>query len=257
MKISLLILIFSLTISFYAKGNQDCIWTSSKAGVTIKYVAPCVFKNQSTLDSILNEIILVINRQDTSLPIWVLIGQGRLSFPDATFSNFFSIGYDTLREIDNDYIFDYYWNQETIASEKNDGLNTFRSREAPIDISSTNKNNASKTVGIKINYDLDYRLGKPIWAELIKAIVYSAQNPNAIKNQQRPDTVRYNTNGWYVSVLTLDTFAINKIIGRQKESKQRQIAEEKPKSKNNYWLLGILGLTVIGVVVYKSRQHSR
>lgn len=236
---------------------MDCIWTSHKAGVTIKYIAPCDFKNQTTLDSILNKVISVINRQDTSLQIWVLIGQGRLSFPDATFSNFFSIGYDTLREIDNDYIFDYYWNQETIASEKNGGLNTFRSRDVPIDINSTNNKKAVKTVGIKIIYDLDYRLGKPIWADLIKAIVYSAQNPNVVKNQQRPDTVRYNTNGWYVSLLTLDTFAINKIIGSQSENLKVETVQQLPKSQSNYWLFGLLGLTAIGVIIYVARQYSR
>ncbi|GAB2843452.1 hypothetical protein GCM10027043_52980 [Ferruginibacter profundus] len=236
---------------------MDCIWTSNKAGVTIKYVAPCDFKNQSTLDSILNKIVSVINRQDTSLQIWVLINQEQLSFPDATFSNFFSIGYDTLIEIDNDYIFDYYWNQETIASEKNNGLNTFRSREAPIDISSTKKKNAYKAIGIKIIYNIDYRLGKLIWADLIKVIIYSAQNPSIIKNQQRRDTVRYNTNGWYVSLLTIDTFAINKIIGRENQTSKKETIQELPKSKNNYWLFGLLGLAAIGVVIYVARQYSR
>jgi hypothetical protein len=257
MKISFLILISTLTISFYAKGNQDCIWTSNKAGVTIRYVAPCDFKNQSSLDSILNKVISLINRQDTSVKIWVLIGQGQLSYPDNNFSNFFSIGYDTLRQIDNDYIFDYYWNQETIASERNNGLNTFRSREAPIDINSTNNKKANKVVGIKIIYDRDYRIGKPNWTDIIKAIVYASKNVEVIKSSQKSDTVRYNTNGWYVSLLTLDTFAINKIIERQNESKQKEIVEVKPQLKSIYWLLGLLGLTVIGAIVYKSRQHSR
>ena len=91
----------------------------------------------------------------------------------------------------------------------------------------------------------------------MNAIVYASKNVELIKSSQKRDTVRYNTNGWYVSLLTLDTFAINKIIGRQDESKQKEIVEEKRKSKNIYWLLGLLGLTVIGVAVYKSRQHSR
>lgn len=30
---------------------MDCIWTSSKAEVTIKYVAACDFKNQTTFDN--------------------------------------------------------------------------------------------------------------------------------------------------------------------------------------------------------------
>lgn len=248
---------FTLTVSLGAKGNQDCIWTSSKAGITLKYIAPCDFKNQSSLDSILTKILFLLNRQDSSLKIYVSIGQYWLSFPDATFSNFFSIGYDTLREIDNDYIFDYYWSQGTIASDKNGGLNTFQSKEAPIDINSTKNRKANKDIGIKIIYDIDYRLGKPNWDELIKAIVYCSQNPDAIKNQQRRDTVRYNTNGWYVSLLTIDTSAIYKIIGRHSESKRAVSVIERPKKKNNYWLWGILGLTAIGIVSYKYRQHSR
>ena len=256
MKISFLIIIFTLTISFYAKGNQDCIWTSSKAGVTIKYVAPCNFANQSSLDSILNKIIILINRQDTSLKIWVLISQGQLSFPDGNYSNFFSINYDTLREIDDDYLFNYYQNQTILSEEANNGVNRYESRFVPIDVNSTNRKSKSN-VGIKIIYDKDYRIGKPNWSDIINAIVYASKNVEFIRSSQRRDTVRYNTNGWYVSLLTLDTFAINKIIGRQNESKKKEIIEEKPKSKNIYWLLGLLGLTVIGIVVYKSRQHSR
>jgi len=256
MKTSLLIIIFTLTISSYARGNQDCIWTSSKAGVTIKYVAPCNFINQSKLDSIVNEVVLLINRQDTSLKVWVLISQGQLSFPDREFSNFFSIGYDTLREIDDDFLFNYYQNQTIISEEANNGVNRFESRLVPIDINSTN-NKSKSNVGIKIIYDRDYRIGEPDWTDIMNAIVYASKNVELIKSSQKRDTVRYNTNGWYVSLLTIDTFAINKLIGRQDESKQKEIVEEKRKSKNIYWLLGLLGLTVIGVAVYKSRQHSR
>ena len=254
MKISFLIIILSLTISFYAKGNQDCNWTSSKAGVTIKYLAPCDFKNKSTLDSILNKVTSLINRLDTSFKIWVLLNQGQLSFPDSDFSNFFSIGYDTLREIDYDFLFNYYQNQTILSQEANNGVNKFESRFVPIDVNSTIRK-AKSNVGIKIIYDRDYRIGKPDWTDIIKAIVYASKNVELIKSSQKRDTVRYNTNGWYVSLLTLDTFDINKIIGRQNESKQKEIVEVKP--INIYLLLGLLGLIVFGVVVYKSRQHSR
>lgn len=256
MKLPLLTAILLIS-SFFTRASQDCIWTSYKAGITISYVAPCDFENQAMLDSILKIIVSQLNRQDTTLKIFVLVNHGQLSFPGGNFSNFFSIGFDTLRKIDNDYIFDYYWNQESISTNKNGGLNTFKSQEVPIDINSTNNKKAAKTVGVKIIYDTDYRLGEPHWSDLIKAIVYAAQNPDIIKNEQRRDTVRYNTNGWYVSLSTLDTFAINKIIGRQSEPKEKETIHEKPKQKNNYWIFGILGLTVIGVIIYLARQYSR
>jgi hypothetical protein len=242
---------------FFAKANTDCIWTSDSAGITISYVAPCDFGNQSTVDSILNVIVSHLKRQDTSLKVLVLLNHRQLSFPDGNFSNFFSIGFDTLREIDDDYIFEYYSNQESISMGKNNGLNTFRSQQVPIDINSTNNKSAIKTLGIKIIYDIDYRLGKPIWNDLVKAVVYATNNSNIVKNEQRQDTIRYNTNGWYVSLTTIDTFAINKIIGRQAEPKKQDIAQETAKSKKYYWLYWLLGLTLIGVVFYKSRQHSR
>ena len=235
---------------------MDCIWTSHKAGVTITYVAACNFENQSTVDSILNKVISLINRQDTSLKIWIYVSQPWLSFPDKEFSNFFSIGYDTLREIDNDFIFDYYQNQTILSEEANNGVNRFESRLVPIDINATNKKIKS-AIGIKIIYNRDYRLGKTVWTDIINAIVYASKNVEVIKSTQKRDTVRYDTNGWYVSLLTIDTFAINKIIGRQNETQIKQTAQELPKSKNNYWLFGLLGLTAIGVIVYVVRQYSR
>ncbi len=236
---------------------MDYIWTSHNAGITISYVAACNFENTSIVDSILKIIVTQLNRQDTSLKVFILINHRELSFQGENFANFFSIGFDTLREIDNDYIFDYYWNQESISSEKNAGLNKFLSQEIPIDINSTKNKKATKTVGIKIIYDIDYRLGNPVWNDLLKAIVYATKNADTIKNEQRRDTVRYNTNGWYVSLSTIDTFAINKIIGRQSETKKKEIVQEIPKSKNNYWLFGLLGLTVTGVITYVARQYSR
>jgi hypothetical protein len=239
-----------LTISFYAKGNQDCIWTITRAGVTIQYVAACDFKNQTSADSFLNKLIAALNRKDTSLKFLVFVGHHWLSFPNPKFSNFFSIGYDTLRQLDDNSIFNYYWDKE-----KNEPL-PIDTRNNPIDINSTNDRTITKS-GIKIIYDIDYRMGEPVWQDLIKLIVYASNNLDQIKLLQKRDTVRYNSNGWYVSLLTLDTFQINKIIGRVNEPKHKEIVEEKPKSKNSYLLFGLLGLAVLGLVVYKSRQHSR
>ncbi len=253
----LLLTITLLTTSFFAKANMDCIWTSHKTGITINYVTACDFENQATVDSILKIIVDKLNRRDTTLKLFVLVNHRQLSFPGGNFANFFSIGVDTLREIDNAYIFDHYWNQESISTSKNGGLNTFRSQKVPLDINSTNNKKASKTIGVKIIYDIDYRLGKPNWSDLIKAVVYSVQSFDVIKNEQRRDTVRYNTNGWYVSLLTIDTFAINKIIGRQSETQKKATVQESKKSKNNYWLFGLLGMTAIGIIIYVALKYSR
>jgi hypothetical protein len=252
----LLLILTLLTSSFFAKANMDCIWTSHKAGITINYVSACNFENQSTVDSILNRVISLMSRRDTSLKIWVSVSQGQLSFPDKEFSNFFSIGYDTLREIDNDFIFNYYQNTTILSEEANNGINRFDSRLVPIDVNSTNSKSKS-IIGIKIIYDRDYRIGEPVWTDIINAIVYAAKNLQVIKSTQKRDTVRYNTNGWYVSLLTIDTFAINQIIGRQSETQKKETAQQMPKSKNDYWLFGLLGLTAIGVIIYVARQYSR
>ena len=235
---------------------MDCIWTSHKAGVTINYVAPCGFENQSLVDSILNRVISLMNRQDTSLKIWVSISKQQLSFPDKEFSNFFSIGYDTLREIDDEFIFNYYQNQTILSEESNNGMNRFESNLVPIDINSTAIKSKS-IIGIKIIYNRDYRIGKPVWADIINAIVYASKNSELIKSTQNRDTVRFNTNGWYVSLLTIDTFTINKIIGRQNEIPKGQTNRPSQKSKNNYWFLGLLGLTFLVVIIYVARKYSR
>ncbi len=246
-----------MTFWFFAKANIDCIWTSHKSGITISYVAPCNFENQNTVDSILKIVLTQLNRQDTTLKVFVLINHKQLSFPGGNYANFFSIGFDTLREIDNDFIFDYYWNQETISTGKNGGLNTFKSQEAPIDINSTKNKKASKTIGVKIIYDIDYRIGKPVWTDIVNAIVYASKNAVLIKSTQKRDTVRYNTNGWYVSLLTIDTFAINKIIGRHSETTKKAASQELPISKSNYWLFGLSGLAVMCAAFYVTRKYSR
>jgi hypothetical protein len=201
------------------------------------------------IDSILNIVVQRLNRQDTSLKVLVLINHHTLSFPDTDFADFFSIGFDTLRGIDNDYIFDYYWNQQNISVSKNNGLNKFRSQDVPLDINATSNKNAIKIAGLKILYDIDYRSEKHDWSDLIKAIVYAVQNPDTIKREQRRDTVRYNTNGWYVSLMTIDTVNINKIIGKQKQAQQHVRVPEK--SKTYYWIGALIGFMLLFLVIYK------
>lgn len=229
---------------------MDCIWTSSKKGVTITIVAPCEQKYSLIVDSILNQVLSKLNRKDTTLKILVLVNSERLSYPNSNLSNFISIGFDTLRQIDDEFISDYYFSKEGQIKKK------FPKLSEPLDINSTNSD-TSKDVGIKIIYRLDYRQGEPNWSDIEKLIKYSEEHLEDVKRNQKRSDVRYDYNGWYVSLLTIDTVAINKIIGRQSETPKKEPIQEVPKSKSNYWLFGLLGLTAIGVIIYVARQYSR
>jgi hypothetical protein len=253
---TLLILTFYFGFSCFTKANMDCIWSAQRAGITISYVGSCTFENRVLPDSILKTVLAQLNGRDTSLRILVLINHRNLSYSGTYSSNYLSIAFDTLREIDNDFIFDYYWNQESISTGRNGGLNTFRSQNAPLDINATNDRKATQIVGLKIIYDIDYRLGKPAMSDLVKAIVFAAKNTEFVKREQRRDTVRYNTNGWYVSLVTIDTFAINKIIGRRRQITHHEVVREETKSTTNYWLYGFAGVILVGLVVYKLRQYT-
>src|SRR5947208_14425058 len=111
----ILIASYILPLSLFAKGNTRCSWNASKAGITLHYASSCDKENQSALNKVLNKVLTIFNQRDTSLKILVLINQGQLSFSGAMSSNFISIGYDTLRGIDEGYILQYYSVQETIS----------------------------------------------------------------------------------------------------------------------------------------------
>jgi hypothetical protein len=188
-------------------------------------------------------VVLLLGRQDTGLKILVFVNYGQLSFPNGEFANFFSIAYDTLRQIDDDGIFTYYSNH------------TFESKRAPLDVNSTSIKESGE-LGIKIFYDKDYRLGSPNWSDIVKAIVYGAKNAGRIKKEQLRDTVRYNTNGWYVSLLTLDTLDINKILANepQESATQKKTAAA---TNNLYFIIPGIGLVILVSLLLVRRQHSR
>lgn len=248
MRTVILTLFLILTFNFPSKANVDCIWTSNGSGLTIRYIAPCDFQTQVFLDSFLKKVVLLLNRQDTNLKVLVLVDNGRLSFSGAAFSNFVSVGYDTLREIDDDYIFNYYWAKESGGSVPLD------TRNNPLDINSTKKS-ATTDVGIKIIYDKDYRLGKPDWDEVSKLIVYAVNNVDKVKEGQRRDTVRYNTNGWYVSLVTLDTNDINRIWER-KSSIQTAKAKMEKKSSSRYIIIAALFAIVFLTLLVSRKKNS-
>jgi hypothetical protein len=244
MKTVILNIAFFLAFSVPAKANVDCIWESSQSGVTIRYIAPCNF-SQALLDSFLAKTLLTLNRQDTSLKVLVLVNNGRLSFSGAAFSNFVSVGYDTLRGIDDEFIFDYYWGRG--------GSIPFDTNNNPIDINSSN-NRTANSIGIKIIYDKDYRLGDPDWNDVSRLIIYAVNNVATVRRSQTRDTVRYNTNGWYVSVVTMDTFAINKILASSASEviMQTEVAESTSKP---YFIAAALIVFAILILVFLRRKH--
>ncbi|MFN8306149.1 MAG: hypothetical protein U0T79_05305 [Ferruginibacter sp.] len=229
-----------------AKGNMDCVYTASKSGITVRFTSPCFSaKYQVFIDSIVNYLAIKIKRLDTTIKIWVLVNFEHLYFDFSGSPNYFtSLGVDTLREINSDYISDYCTPRYG---------SSLQSKLRPLDINATDEKNASKEIGVKIIYNADYR--KEIdWTEIEKLITYSAFNFAKIKTTQVRDTVRHYS--WYVSLLTLDTFTINKIVGRQSESWQVVNFQENSNSNSNYWIWVIIPVIILGLMAYYCRQHS-
>jgi hypothetical protein len=239
----ILIALFILPLSSLAKRNTHCSWNAGKAGITLHYMASCDKQNQSLLDSVLNKVLTLLKGRDTSLKVLVFINQGELSFNDAISLNFISIGYDTLRPIDDSYILQYYSEQETISTKQNHGYNTFSTGKTPLDINAT-ANSSIEERGIKIIYDKD----APVWSEVIKAIVYAAKNADSIKASQRRDTVFYKMNGWHISLVTIDHAQINKILGIP-EAVAAQQTNNKNSSQPNYFIFIAIGLIIIAAFI--------
>lgn len=250
MKTSILITIFILNFSISAKANMDCLWKSSMQGVSLNVAFPCRPIYVNYVDSILDKMLIGLNRKDTSVKILVLINTARLSIPGSEYANFISIGFDTLRGIDDDFITDYYFSKVGQIEKK------FPKLSEPLDINSTASSNVN-TIGIKIIYRIDSRLGKIKWDDIEKLIKYAAQNVDEIKREQRRFNVRYDANGWYVSLVTLDTNKISNILNIQAPSKTATDTPKKSNDSGNYWLLGLLGVVVLGFVLFRLRVFSK
>lgn len=248
MKTFFLNIAFLFLFSFSTRANVDCIWESSQSGVTIRYVAPCNF-TPAYLDSFLARTLVALGRRDTTLKVLVLVNNGRLSFSGTAFSSFISVGYDTLRDIDDSYIFNYYWGRES------GGSIPFDTKNSPIDINSSG-NKTSNSIGIKIIYDRDYRQGDPDWNELSRLIIYAVNNVDTVRRFQTRDTVRYNTNGWYVSLLTLDTFTINNALKEGHSSKDVMPAGPASDLSKRFLLIAGFSALALGILILLRRKHA-
>jgi hypothetical protein len=245
MKTLLIISVFILTVSFPAKANMDCIYTASKSRITVRFTSPCFSeKYQSFVDSFVNQIVLKINRVDTSYNILVLVNYEVLYYGFSESPDYFtSVGVDTLREMNSNFINGYCY--EKYGS-------TDQSKPKPLNINATDDKKASKEIGVKIIYNIDYRK-KIDWTEVEKLINFSALNFTIMKTSQKMDTVRHYS--WYVTLPTLDTTTINQIIGRIQTQPIKSLDTKTTKNQIPYRtiIFSLIGLLVLATV-YKIRK---
>jgi len=219
-----LILIF-LALPFLSRGDMACTWRISKQGVTISFLSPCNQKYRTFVDSFLTQLVDKLNRNDTSLPILVMANDARLSYPNFRSARFVSIGFDTLRLIDDDFIMDHYSGAQNESMRKNYGANQFRSHSNPLDINSSDTD-TTRLTGIKVILRADYYFTLQDWQDLEKLILFSAKNVNFIKQQQTRDTVQYDYNGWYLSLVSIDTLVIKAILNKGRIEKKTEAKEK-------------------------------
>lgn len=240
MKSLLIISSFILALSFSAKANVDCIYTANKSKITLRFTSPCFSeKNQSFIDSFVTQLAIKINRVDTSYDILVLVNVEHLYYGFSGSPDYFtSIGVDTLRELNSDFINKYYYSKY---------VSTEESKHRPLDINATNDKRASKKVGIKIIYNIDYRK-KIDWTEVEKLIHFAVFDFRKIKSNQQVDTVKHYS--WYVTLLTLDTAEINQIMGRF-QSHPTQTLDKKAAKRNSipYKPVIILVIALVALAV--------
>jgi hypothetical protein len=249
MKTLLIISALILTVSFSAKANMDCVYTASRSGIAVRFTSPCFStKYQSFIDSFVNQLALKINRVDTSYHILVLVNFEHLYYGFSGSPEYFtSLGVDTLREMNSNFINDYCYGRYG---------STDQSRPHPLDINATDDKSASKEIGVKIIYNIDYRK-KINWTEIEKLISFSALDFKKIKSTQQIDTVRHYS--WYITLPTLDTTTINQIIGRF-QSQANQPSDKKMAKENQIpykpMIISVIGLLLL-TAVYKLRKQQR
>jgi hypothetical protein len=249
MKNLIIISVFILTVSFSAKANMDCIYTATKSGITIRFTSPCSGKYQSFLDSFVNQLTHKIKRVDTSYNILVLVNFEVLYYDFSGTPDYFaSIGVDTLREMNSDFISRYCYGRYGTTEE---------SRPNPLNINATDDKVASKEIGVKIIYNIDYRK-KVDWTEVEKLIHFASLDFNKIKSTQQIDTVRHYS--WYVTLPTIDTTKINQIMGRFQILPNQTLDKSVAKGFSLPYkpiIISVIGLLVLAVVYkLKSQQSS-
>lgn len=234
------------------KATPTGISIKSKHGLTISYGAAFDLHNEIYVDSILNEILRVLKRKDTSLKVLVMVNDAPIFYPYPSTDPFISMAFDTLRRVNDEFIRDYYFAMQKDTTEKY-YVDDFFFEKYPLDINATDER-TPKHVGLKIIYNSYSSSPKQVWYEIEKLILYGLSNIELLKRNRHRDTVGFCCNGWHVSLLTIDSSGINKILGKEFILEK----QKRPKgSSSNYWILGLIGLPlIIGFIVW-SWQRGR
>jgi len=238
-----LIVFLLLTFTSKSFANMDCLWTSSRKGIYLEYVAPCEQNYKKFVDSILRQIVSELNRKDTTQKIEVYVNSQSLFYRETSNSNFIAISYDLLGRMNDEAIFKYYWDKQMKYSIE------FNTRLTPVDINFS-KDTTKQEFGTKIIFNTDYRLGEPNWNDLRKLIIYSINNITEIKTTQIRDTIGHCCNGYFVSLLTIDSTQIKNILY------PKPIKKVTSDDFNNFYLvIIILTITIIATRLI-IRKHS-
>lgn len=242
MKTILIIPALILIVAFSVKANMDCIYTNSRSAITVRFTSPCFSeKYRHFIDSFVTQLAVKINRVDTSYRILVLLNLEHLYYGFSRSPDYFtSLGVDTLREMNSNFISEYRYGRYS---------STEQSKSNPLDVNATNDKNASKEIGIKIVYNNNYRQ-ETNWAEIEKLVSFSALEYNRIKSTQHVDTARHYS--WYVTLPTIDTTALNIIMGRfQKQSNHTSDKKMVTEKSVPYRIIIISATCLILILAYK------
>ena len=244
MTAKILILSFLLISSAKSFATMDCIWSSSRKGIYIEYVAPCNQKYKSFIDSLLRQIVNEINRKDTQAKVEIYVNSQSLFYrEEISNTNYIAISYDWLGRMNDEAIFSYYWDKQMKYSTQ------FDTRLTPLDINYS-KDSTKKEFGLKIIFNTDYKLGEPNWSDLKKLITFSIDNISEIRHTQIRDTVGHCCNYYFVSLLTIDSIKIKNILFPKPT--KREI-----KSEYNYLFLVII-ILIITIITTRliTKKHS-
>jgi hypothetical protein len=247
MKNSVCILFLILVSSVACHANVSLVYTSTKAGLTVQIAIGRDF-DVRILERFVNETETALNRVDTTLKILVFIDHRVIRHPNSFIKGFVSLGYDTLRTVDEDYIFQYY------DSKRSSIFNPFDSQMHPLDINAS-ADRTVKELGIKIFYDHPIFDNEPDWKKIQKLIVFAARNLEKVKNIQTRDTVLYRYNSWCVALPTLDTMHINRILEKKRPVvRDWTKREEKPLLKYKMLMFSLVLVSMFSLLLLKMKK---
>jgi hypothetical protein len=220
----LFLIIFLLFLTFSSNANTSWPYKYKKDGITL-YASgsPDSIEVNNLFIPFLNRLVKKLKRPDKSFEIF-LITDRFLIFPYYYDKWFGSIAWDTLREPDNSFLFDYYYYRVGGKTRelhfKNHTPNSKKyltNLPEPIDIGSSYNTNKAP-VGLKIIYNYAAEDSATVWNRLFTLVQYGIDNLEEIKKNQRRISVPLPMISYEsiypdkkVSLLTIDTAKIRRI----------------------------------------------